>query len=696
MALLAAAFGLACAPATAPAPAAPAAATAADGPEGVRVTLTSVTPLVTDLDENVTVTGSIQNMGAAPVTGDINLRLATPAIASEADLEAWQSAGVEDYPAWRATSAKVTDPLAPSATLPFSLRISASDFPFDRTKGFEWGPWGILVDFETVTGSIGVARSFVVYAPPDLARPATSLSVALPLVARTGESDAAAAERALGLVLASAERPVDWVFDPALFAASGEGELAGAGARLAEAITAHAGTRSLFALPYGDPDVAQLAHAAKGAAPLLDLARSEARRATSEALGPALAAKVRDDLLWPVGRPSGQVVNLAAGTGKGLTVVADLPAPNAEGEWNVDRPAADPGAPDASPSPSATSLAGSTGGEASLTTWPQTIRLASDDARTAAIVPDSGLLDLISRPSSALTEAQTAQRVLASLAVRCAMSGEASGTAAGGGIALVLPRDSETAAERVGTILEQVFDQPWLAPRPLGTVLGEAPSWLVHANDAAAPKRGPSRADTDALGSLAARLVAFAAITSDPDGVIGGSAAPLLAPLRASLTPAAARDRLAAEAAAETEALLAEVAVVTGSEMNLISEAGLVPIVVRNDTSGPIHLTVGLVSRSPALVTDKTVPIDVEPNAQGTIRVPIRAIANGNIDVDVVLMNADGERIAAPASFRVRVRAEWENVGTGVFIALFALVFVVGLVRSIRRRRRRPAAGAAA
>ncbi|GMA33074.1 hypothetical protein GCM10025875_30660 [Litorihabitans aurantiacus] len=68
--------------------------------------------------------------------------------------------------------------------------------------------------------------------------------------------------------------------------------------------------------------------------------------------------------------------------------------------------------------------------------------------------------------------------------------------------------------------------------------------------------------------------------------------------------------------------------------------------------------------------------------------VPMVAVANGRTRVDVSVTSPDGVVIGVGETFDLRVRAEWETVGTGIVAAALGLLLVVGLVRTVRRGRR--------
>jgi len=80
---------------------------------------------------------------------------------------------------------------------------------------------------------------------------------------------------------------------------------------------------------------------------------------------------------------------------------------------------------------------------------------------------------------------------------------------------------------------------------------------------------------------------------------------------------------------------------------------------------------------------------DVQPAAVQRVAVPVRAVANGDTEVEIALSAPDGTSLGSPVVVPVRVRADWETRGLLVVGAVLALVLVSGLVRTIRRGRRR-------
>ena len=68
--------------------------------------------------------------------------------------------------------------------------------------------------------------------------------------------------------------------------------------------------------------------------------------------------------------------------------------------------------------------------------------------------------------------------------------------------------------------------------------------------------------------------------------------------------------------------------------------------------------------------------------------IPVEAHGSGNIQVEVHILDPKGNVIAPSQSVPIRVRADWENVGTLVIAILLAVILAVGIVRSLRRGRK--------
>lgn len=149
----------------------------------------------------------------------------------------------------------------------------------------------------------------------------------------------------------------------------------------------------------------------------------------------------------------------------------------------------------------------------------------------------------------------------------------------------------------------------------------------------------------------------------------------------------AERSRLIANIA-PTEAQMSAIAVNTTSTINMISESSELPVPVRNDFTEPVNVVVKVDTPDHRLVAPEPVEVRLPASQTTTVSIPVEANGSGNIDAEVTVTNAAGQLVGTPDSLHVRVRADWETVGTAVIAAVVGGVFVFGLVRSIREGRR--------
>jgi hypothetical protein len=113
-----------------------------------------------------------------------------------------------------------------------------------------------------------------------------------------------------------------------------------------------------------------------------------------------------------------------------------------------------------------------------------------------------------------------------------------------------------------------------------------------------------------------------------------------------------------------------------------------VPITVTNKLDVPVTVKVSMTSRSPILRTQEQATATIESGADVTVKVPVKAISSGDVSVSVAVRSEDGATIAVAETLKVRVRAAWGNLATGVFTAGLVVLLIAGVVRTARRGRK--------
>ncbi len=71
------------------------------------------------------------------------------------------------------------------------------------------------------------------------------------------------------------------------------------------------------------------------------------------------------------------------------------------------------------------------------------------------------------------------------------------------------------------------------------------------------------------------------------------------------------------------------------------------------------------------------------------MQIPVHGVQTADVAATVELLTPDGVLLDDSTTVTVKVRAEWESIGTAIIGGLLALGFVLGLFRTIRRGRRR-------
>ncbi len=627
-------------------PAVPAGAATPQAPETSRVTVAigEVSPAVLHPGEDLTVTATLHNAGPTAVQ-DVTavLRLNRFRPASRSDLDAWASGAGGASGSRVAVGEPHTLPAGGSVTVQLKLpaaTVRLLDLPDT------WGPRGLAVEATTGGVRLGIQRTFLLWMR-DEAVPQVRVSVLAPVTGpppgATDELVAATAAngrlRALA-DLAAAERDVELVVDPALLeAVASDGPVPGSwAAQLGAAL----GLREGFALPWGDVDLAAVAHAGRPA--LLDLAL-----AMSAEAGLA-GVPARTDVLWaPDGELDQATVTAVQAAGARALVVGPrtLQAPD-----------------------------GVTPARAELGT-----------GALAALVPDRLVTELFTDPGAVEPGATTAtatQRLLAEVAV-LAHDGSSDPHHV-----LVAPgRDWTPDVEHVSALLSALRTSPWSRLVPVNALLGAQP-------DAVAGELPPAVAGQGELGADDVRELAdardatlgFAAAIGDTGALTGWLDRAVLAPLSHAW-----RDRDAGRAdqvrtfVERTSAERTGLALAPVGGLNVISSSAPVRFVLRNDMAIPATVAVQVTPRKACLRPARSDMQTVEPGAEVPVVVELEAAANCDVVVDATLVGQDGTAVGDGVRFTARVAPTIESVGTVVVVVLLAVGLVLGLVRTVRRGR---------
>jgi len=87
------------------------------------------------------------------------------------------------------------------------------------------------------------------------------------------------------------------------------------------------------------------------------------------------------------------------------------------------------------------------------------------------------------------------------------------------------------------------------------------------------------------------------------------------------------------------------------------------------------------------LVAEERTRLVLPPSGTRLVQVKVRSVADGTVAVDTLLSSPTGVLVSAPTTVVVRIHRDWETRGILVLAAGLSLVFLIGLVRSVRRGR---------
>ncbi len=664
----------------------PAAATPEEPTAGaLSVALSDIRPAILQTGDTLVVRGTLTNGTAVPVVEpELRLRTQQSTPISRSLLERWL-----DHTSRSATllldAQRLPEPLAPGDSATFTFTVPAEDLPFPATY-VAWGPRGLEVTAhdaaEMPPADPAVTRSFLLWWP-DIeieTMPLSVLAAATPSAAeRTAAREArlpagaTAAERLVPLIEALDHPGVDLAVDPSVLTelpatvdltdaeedapSSATDEATDS---LRDALTSFTGDpgRALYHLPWADADVGALAHAGRG-----DLV-------TGAVLPPdeaaeALAMDTSDTVL---GWPASQVVD-------GVTVDALAEA----GAQSLVLPGTGLAA--------AIPLTYTPSARVDLELGAGQVPAAVVDERLSALLTGTMLPIDGADPATELDPLTARQYLLAETAV---ITRER--PAERRDLLISVPRDTTAPPELLDAQLTALSQAPWLDRVGLSEIFAlDAPELAREALPELVVEEGEVDSTTlERVDGVLARTTAFAGILSQPGELVSEVRASLREVSSAAWRrdPAAREDLVAAaeDAARERQGL---VAARPGSTLNLINEAAHIPVAVTNEMAQPAHVKVRLDPRDARLVADEAIDLQIPAHQSNTAQVPVHAVGSGDVVVEVLLTTPDGTPIDEPVEIQVRVRADWETVGTAVIAGILVLMLIAGIIRTVRRARRR-------
>ncbi|MGO0605221.1 DUF6049 family protein [Brevibacterium linens] len=708
--------------------AAPAAASTEANADGnkdeVSITLDEVTPWV-DGNGTLTVRGKISNTTTKAVEKpSLSLQMSTRKLDSESDLSSWKQGQARhrtvadldhDGPEVRKKAQKdndtddssgstldtsFDDTIDPGATADFTFRVPADDLELSTSSPVStWGPRGLAVQLGDETGLRASALGFTTWYPePQFDQTKISLlaPVTLPGHSEGGlipadRLDAAIAEGgSLDMIaklleheeLALAIDPRVIVSFEAAIAESpsadspeetegpdtGDGEetqspLVGApenddadssGAELGAAedqrkrldswyqdFVDAAQKHTVVALPYGDPDLSAL----RGTK--IDRLSTFAQK--QRTIVTDVFPDARTDIAWPVaGSATKNGLRALKKSGNSTAIISDAQQPSITGIHDDAH--------------SQTTITDD--GESTIDTLISDSKLTDMSAEVIAEDNPAGLLsELVAESAVIQSEAPYRSR------------------------SLFVPLPRAAASANWEQTVEELSSAPWIAPTGVDEIL-----------DSDSEERGLLRTDSDAphirkkavksLAETRANQEDFNSVFSDRDSADIRLDRELLTCTSAAWTLGRNANICARQAREQSEKLMDSLRLRKGSSVLLVTgEKTTIPVTIVNDSPAEATLRIRMKPKTPQLRAQETETVKVPAAETMRVDVPVEGLANADVPTTIEMVTADEVVLPEQESLMVRVRADWENIGTAVIGLGLAVVFVIGLIKTISRGR---------
>ncbi|QJW35201.1 DUF6049 family protein [Cellulosimicrobium protaetiae] len=696
----------------------PAAADTAESEEAVVLEVTSLGPEALGPGDTLSVSARVTNGTAGTLESpSVALGIDGRALSTRSALESWATTPLDGRVGVRVATEDLGQPLAPGASTEVTFTVPVAELNLNASS--DWGPRGLSVTVSDGGSRQAVQRTFVLWAPSGEVTP-VRLSVVAALTGPAVDPDpvayddalsaAVGADGRLGRVLAATGGTTDvgWVADPALLAAAAGAADPAVNAWAEEVATVSAG-RSTFALHAYDPDVAAFAHAglalpAGTPLPSGPGTSDEAVTGGSTSGGAPSGSTAPEDT-------DGQDAAGVQGTaddqdsaGSGAGTVDETSASALTAGWRTDLawPA------DAVPDLSTTTLAAASGATAtivgpgglvpdgSLTYTPSGVAQVTTTAGpVTALVADPVLTALLSAGDGSGVTAT--QRLLAETAVIARER-----PAEQRHVLVALPRTWGPDPARFTARLDALRAAAWVDLAPVEDLLAVAPP---------AVDRTPLPDDAPGAGEISATqlrsldrsrtdLAAFATVAADPATITRPLEPAFVTPTAVAFRASEPSRVLAVQAAEQRSAnVRGSLSVETRAPFLFIAEEEDLPVRVRSTLEQDATVQVVLRPDDPRLRAPErrtvTIPAatrdadgDLVPT-ETSVAVPVEGFGSGNVTVEVELVSAAQPqvRVAEPEEFVVRVRADWESVGTVVVAVLLGIALLAGIWRTVRRGR---------
>jgi hypothetical protein len=131
----------------------------------------------------------------------------------------------------------------------------------------------------------------------------------------------------------------------------------------------------------------------------------------------------------------------------------------------------------------------------------------------------------------------------------------------------------------------------------------------------------------------------------------------------------------------------AQVFVVSGSDINIVSRESKVPVSIQNNYDRQVKIRVHASAPDPAVTVAEYVSITIPANSRKDALVPISILSGGEYKLNVWLTTFNDIRVGDTVSMNLTVNPDIEVMIIVAFGSLIAVLIVLGAIRMSRRNK---------
>jgi hypothetical protein len=131
----------------------------------------------------------------------------------------------------------------------------------------------------------------------------------------------------------------------------------------------------------------------------------------------------------------------------------------------------------------------------------------------------------------------------------------------------------------------------------------------------------------------------------------------------------------------------AQVFVVSGSDINIVSRESKIPVSVQNNYDRQVRIRVHTSSPDPAVNAVKYVSLTIPANSRKDALIPISVLSGGEYKLKVWLTTFTDIRIGQTVSMKLTVNPDIEVMIIVIFGSIIAILLGLGVLRMTRRNK---------